>query len=184
MNKFYLKDNLKGYEVGEYSYGSPKVYDWHDGTKLKIGNFCSFATGVQILLSGEHHYEYISSFPFVCNPDFNINADPTKETENIASYIKSKGDVTIGNDVWVGWNAMIMSGVTIGDGAVIGAGSVVTKDVEPYAIVGGTPARIIKKRFDDETIKRLLEIKWWNWDLQKIKENIYLLNSINVKDLC
>ena len=87
----------------------------------------------------------------------------------------------IGNDVWIGMNAMILSGVKIGDGAVVGAGSVVTKDVEPYAVVAGNPAREIRKRFDDQTISELLKANWWDWDIQKIRENVPYLLSNNVK---
>lgn len=184
MKNFYLKDNLKGYEVGEYSYGNPTVIDWHDGCTLRVGNFTSFATGVTILLSGDHHHEHIANYPLICNPDFNEKVwdkDYVKNNNNfdkaISEYIKGKGDVVIGNDVWVGWEAMILSGVTIGDGAVIGARALVTKDVPPYAIVGGVPAKVIKYRFGPERTQELLALKWWDWPLSKIKENIKYLNQ-------
>lgn len=90
--------------------------------------------------------------------------------------------MVIGNDVWIGVNACVLSGVRIGDGAVVGACSVVTRDVPPYAIVAGNPARLVRKRFDDETIEELLKIKWWDWDIERIKENLPLLLSENVKD--
>jgi acetyltransferase-like isoleucine patch superfamily enzyme len=95
----------------------------------------------------------------------------------------SKGDVVIGNDVWLGYGSMIMSGVGIGDGAVIAAGAVVTRDVEPYSIVAGNPARLIKKRFDEETIDKLLKIKWWDWPVEKINNNLNLIYNIDVSKM-
>ena len=94
-----------------------------------------------------------------------------------------KGDIHIGNDVWIGYNATIMAGVTIGDGAVIATNSTVIKDVEPYSIVGGNPAREIKKRFSDEIIKKLLELKWWNWEIEQITKNIQNLTGNNLENL-
>ena len=98
-----------------------------------------------------------------------------KEGKNIAGYPKTKGNVVIGNDVWIGTETIIMSGVIIGDGAVIGARAVVTKNVPPYTIVAGNPAKVVKRRFDDETIQRLLDVKWWSWSDLKIKEALPLL---------
>ena len=105
-----------------------------------------------------------------------------KEALKYKSGRRTKGDVTIGNDVWVGRNVMILSGVTIGDGSVIGAGSVVTSDVPPYAIAAGNPARIIRLRFDVKTVERLLQIKWWNWSIEKVLANLpYLLSNDSEK---
>ena len=95
----------------------------------------------------------------------------------------NKGDITIGNDVWIGYEAIILAGVTIGDGAIIGARAVVTKDVAPYTIVGGIPAKMIKKRFDDKTIADLLNMKWWNWPTEKIAQNIEAIQSGNMNQL-
>jgi virginiamycin A acetyltransferase len=94
-----------------------------------------------------------------------------------------KGDIIIGNDVWIGYNATIMAGVKIGDGAIIGTNATVVKDVEPYSIVGGNPAQEIKKRFSEETISKLLELKWWNWDIEKITRNIQNLTDLNTDNL-
>jgi virginiamycin A acetyltransferase len=163
------------YSIGQFTYGAPIVKDWHQGSTLKIGNFSSIAENVYILLGGNHPIEWISSFPF------GVVFDEFQEQYN--NYPKlSKGDVIIGNDVWIGINSTILSGVQVGDGAIIAAGSVVTKNVEPYAIVGGNPAKLIKKRFGDEQITKLLDIKWWDWEIDKIRKNINLIASGNVDE--
>ena len=132
------------------------------GSKLEIGKFTLISRKINIMLGGQHKMKGASMYAF-------------KEEAR-----GTKGDVIIGNDVWIGFNVTIQSGVTIGDGAVIGTNALVTKDVEPYSIVGGTPAKVIKYRFDKETINKLLEIKWWNWDLEKIYENRDLLTEQNI----
>jgi virginiamycin A acetyltransferase len=165
--------NYTKYAVGKYTYGAPIVKDWHQGSTLKIGDFSSIAENVTILLGGNHPTEWISSFPF------GIVFDEFKEKHY--NYPKlSKGSVIIGNDVWIGLNTTILSGVTIGDGAIVAAGSIVTKNVEPYAIVGGNPAKVIKKRFSDEAISKLLTIRWWNWEIDKIKDNLDLIMSDDI----
>ena len=165
------------YSIGEFTYGSPnpasspdvEYVEYEKGkAKLKIGRFCSIADGVGIVLSVGHRPDWITTYPL------SYVLEGVQELQGLPAY---KGSVTIGNDVWIGKNAIILSGVTIGDGAVIGAGSVVTKDVEPYAIVAGNPANLIRKRFDQKTIDELLKIKWWNWDERRIRENVPLLLS-------
>ena len=162
-----FKDNC---EIGEFTYGIPLIRDWNDGTKLSIGKFCSIADEVQIFLGGGHHYEYISTYPF------NTMLFPELVDEHILDRT-SNGDVIIGNDVWIGMNAIILSGVEIGNGAVIAAGSVVVKNVPPYAIVGGNPAKLIKFRFHDFKISYLEDLKWWDWPIEKIKENKSVLTA-------
>ncbi len=135
---------------------------------LIIGKYCSIACGAKfIFTSANHTMRSISTYPFpIFFDEWDLNiGDITKAWDN-------KGDIVIGNDVWIGYEAVIMPGVTIGDGAIVGTRAVVTKDVPPYTVVGGTPAHIIKKRFDDETIERLLQIKWWNWEDEKVKSHI------------
>jgi len=147
------------------------------GDKLIIGKFCMIASGVNFIMNGANHLtNAITSYPFaVFGKDWE-NAMEDKSYPN-------KGDVIVGNDVWIGYNATIMAGVKIGDGAIIAANSNVVKDVEPYNIVGGNPAKRIKKRFSDETITKLLEIKWWDWDIEKITKNVQYLTDINIEKL-
>ena len=134
------------------------------GDKLIIGKFCQIATNVQFVMNGgSHHLGGISSFPFITFQSY---------WPEVPFIPNRKKDTVIGNDVWIGYNATIMPGVTIGDGAIIGTKSVVTKDVMPYEIVGGNPAKPIRKRFDDETIAFLLELKWWDWSIEKIRMNL------------
>jgi acetyltransferase-like isoleucine patch superfamily enzyme len=160
------------YSMGRFSYGHPIVLNYNSSRKVIIGNFCSIANGVTILTGGEHMIHWITTYPF--NTLF-------KKFQHIKNNI-TEGDVIIGNDVWIGLNATILPGVKINDGAVVGANSVVTKDVPPYAIVAGNPAKLIRMRFDRETIDSLLRIKWWNWDIQRIMDNMPLLLSNNVEE--
>jgi len=155
--------------VGEHTYGEPKVYSWNDETKLIIGKYCSIAEGVVFLLGGEHRMDWISTYPF------SAFSQEWPSAASIVGHPATKGDIKIGNDVWIGHGALILSGVKIGDGAVIGAGSVVTKDVENYAVVAGNPARFVKYRFDLETRKYLCNLTWWNWTHEKVSQNVELL---------
>lgn len=169
-----LNPDYNEFEIGEWTYGRPKILASNEGATLKIGKFCSIGGDVKILLGSEHRIDWISTYPF------NILFE---EAKNITGHPTTKGDVIIGNDVWIGENAFILSGIHIEDGAVIAAGSVVTKDVEPYTIVGGNPACLLRKRFDNESIRKLLEIEWWNWPLEKIEKNIPHLLSGDVQAL-
>jgi acetyltransferase-like isoleucine patch superfamily enzyme len=166
---FYTKDILGNrYTVGDHTYGNPRVISFIGGVSLIIGKYCSISRNVTIFLEGEHRTDWISTYPFPIL---------WKEAEGIPGQPSTKGDVVIGNDVWIGYGVTILSGVNIGDGAVIGAGSVVTKDIPSYAIAAGNPCRVIKYRFDEETINKLLKMKWWNWSDDKVKENIHLICS-------
>ena len=168
-----MKDDRRysNYKIGEWSYGEPEIAYWDTGASLQVGRFCSIARGVTIYLGGEHHLEWVSTYPFSM-----IFTD----AGSLPGYPHTKGDVVIGNDVWIGSDSIVLSGVNIGDGAVIGARSVVTKDVKPYQVVAGNPARGIRFRFSPEQIDRLLEIAWWNWPLKRIQEAWPLLQSGNV----
>lgn len=156
---------------GEYTYGEPTIMSWDYSTKLKIGKFCSIARGVVFLLGGEHRVDWVSTFPF------NIFLPNWPTINNATGHPRTKGDIEIGNDVWIGQNSLILSGVKIGNGAVIAASSVVTKDVEPYSIVGGNPARLIRYRFDTDTISKLQSIKWWDFPIDEIEANARFLTS-------
>lgn len=135
--------------------------------KLIIGKFCALATGIKFIMNGANHrISGFSTYPF------NIFGNGWEKATPEEDELPYKGDTIVGNDVWIGYESIIMPGVTIGNGAIIAAKSVVVKDVPPYSIVGGNPARIIKQRFSDETIKALLKIAWWNWDIQKISAHL------------
>jgi acetyltransferase-like isoleucine patch superfamily enzyme len=166
-----------GYEIGEFTYGRPKVRFPELGRKLIIGRYCSIADKVEILLGGNHRVDWVTTYPFSALMDLWPSAPRTKD------YHTSRGDVVIGHDVWLGSGAIIMSGVTIGDGAVVAAHALVTKDVPPYAIVGGNPARIIRYRFDPETIAGLLDIAWWDLPREQVATLIPLLQSDRIQDL-
>lgn len=149
----------------------------HD--KLIIGKFCSIACGAKFLFnSANHTLTSLSTYPF---PLF--FEEWGLEKENVAKSWDNKGDIIIGNDVWIGWEAVILAGVTIGDGAIIGTRALVTKDVPPYSIVGGVPAKPIKKRFDEDTISNLLDIKRWNWPNEKIARKIEAIQSGCIREL-
>ncbi|ALC85375.1 chloramphenicol acetyltransferase [Bacillus sp. FJAT-22090] len=195
----YLKDIVTNpmIEVGEYSYysGYYDNHDFEDGCvrylwgdeksrklfnpiedngwhldKLIIGNYVCIASGVIILMGGNHnhHSEWITVYPFM---------------EQIETSYEPKGDTIIENDAWIGMNAMIMPGVTIGEGAIVAAGSVVSKDVPPYTIVGGNPAKEIRKRFTDKEIEKLKEMRWFDWEREKIERASHILSSSSINQL-
>lgn len=141
------------------------------GDKLIIGKFCMIASDVTFIMNGGNHLtEATTAYPFAIFGGAWENAMDGK------SY-PTKEDTVIGNDVWIGYGATIMPGITIGDGAIIASKSVVTKDIEPYTIVGGNPAKLIKNRFSEETITKLLELQWWNWEIEKITKNLTKLTA-------
>ena len=147
--------------------------------RLNIGKFCSIACGAKFLFnSANHAMESLSTYPF---PLF--FEEWGLDRNDVADSWDNKGDIIIGNDVWIGYEAVILSGVTIGDGAIIGARAVVTRDVPPYTIVGGVPAKAIKKRFSEATIASLLRIQWWNWSKEKIAENIAAIKAGRIAQL-
>ena len=161
------------FKIGEWSYGRPNVMRPDQTTQLEIGRFCSIADGVRILLGGEHRTDWVTTYPFpsIFPERFSAEGHPA-----------SKGNIVIGNDVWLCAGSTILSGVTIGDGAVVGAGCVVTRDVEPYAIVAGNPARVVRFRFDPSIISRLEKLAWWNWPMSRIEELAPLLLSNRIED--
>ena len=158
--------------MGRHSYGSPAVIAYlRDGPEqVDVGSFCSIAAGVSFLLDGGHRHDFVTSSPMM-GMGFG----------NPPGHGRGKGSITIGHDVWIGREAKIMSGVTIGTGAVVGAYSVVTRDVRPYAIVGGNPAREIRRRFSDEDCERLLATRWWEWTDERIAAAIDDLWSTDIR---
>lgn len=150
--------------IGEYTYGvsNQTVFLVRANDRVTIGKYCSFAPGVRIFPSGEHNFKLASTFPFYANM---MNKGVDRDTY-------SKGEIVIGNDVWVGANVLILSGVRVGDGAVLAAGSIVVNNVEPYAIVSGVPATTLQYRFKSEIIQDLLQIKWWDWGEAAVKERV------------
>lgn len=144
------------------------------GDKLIIGKFCMIASDVSFIMNGANHLsQSVSSYPFAI---FGHGWEQAMEGKTYPT----KGDTIIGNDVWIGYKACIMPGVTIGDGAIIAANATVTKDVPPYAIVGGNPAEVIRKRFNEEQVAKLLKLKWWDWEAEKITAKLPLLTGNNI----
>ncbi|EYF05660.1 type B chloramphenicol O-acetyltransferase [Chondromyces apiculatus] len=177
--------------VGRYSYYSGYYHghsfddcarylmpDRTDVDKLIIGSFCSIATGVSFIMAGNqgHRNDWVTTFPFFFMPEEPAFGDAI-------NAFQGAGDTVVGSDVWIGSEAMIMAGIRIGHGAMIGSRALVTKDVEPYTIVGGNPARPIRKRFSDEHIAMLLEMAWWDWPLDRIKGAMKLLCSPDIDAL-
>lgn len=184
----YLKDVITNpnIEVDEYTMYNDFVNDprefeknnvlYHypiNGDKLIIGKFCSIACGAKFLFtSANHKMSSLSTYPFpIFYEEWGLDA------KDIRNAWDNKGDIVIGNDVWIGYEAVIMAGVTIGDGAIIGTRAVVTKDVPPYTIVGGVPAKPIRKRFDDATVERLIKLRWWDWEHDKIAQSIAAIQA-------
>ncbi len=186
----FLKNSIKNPNiiVGDYTYyddfenveNFEKNVKYHFdfiGDRLVIGKFCMIASDVKFIMNGANHLtQALTTYPFA------IFGNGWEKAMEEKSY-PQKGDIVIGNDVWIGYNATIMAGVTIGDGAIIATNATVVKDVEPYTIVGGNPAQEIKKRFSEEKIARLLELKWWNWDIEKITKNVQHLTGDNINTL-
>jgi acetyltransferase-like isoleucine patch superfamily enzyme len=175
--KFLLEKLIKKgvVEYGEYTYGTPNIqFDKYSKSKIKIGKFCSIAENVTIFNGSNHNTDWISTYPF------RIMFDMDKKFKD--GHPATKGDVIIGNDVWIGQSVTIYSGVNIGDGAIIAGNSVVIKNVESYSIVGGSPAKFIKYRFTEKQIDHLKAIKWWYWDIKKIKNAVPLLCTPDIDE--
>ena len=183
--EIYIKPTIKNPNiiVGDFSYIADSDFESHvthhyewNGDKLIIGKFCQIASGVEFVMNGANHQmNAVSTFPFYTLEGWDMNAPKMAD-------MPLKGDTVIGNDVWIAAGVSILRGVTVGDGAVVGAGAVVTRDVEPYTIVAGVPAKKIGQRCSDELIEELLALKWWDWPKEIIKDNIYLFNEELSKD--
>lgn len=160
------------FEIGHGSYGDLSLHAFGEGAALRVGAYCSVAAGVQVFLGGEHRTDWVTTYPFnVIDSRF----------ADIVGHPRSRGDVVIGNDVWLGREAMIMSGVTIGDGAVVGARAVVARDVPPYAIVAGNPAKLVRTRFSEDVVAELLEIRWWDWPEDRVSRAVRDLQNADIE---
>lgn len=194
LQTVYLKDVVTGpnIEIGDYTMYNDFERDPRDfernnvlyhypvnGDKLRIGKFCSIACGAKFLFtSANHTLRSLSTYPF---PLFFEEWGLDKA--HVAQAWDNKGDIVVGNDVWIGYEAVLLSGVTIGDGAIIGTRAVVTQDVPPYTIVGGVPAKPIRRRFDDATIDALLALRWWDWPREKLARNIDAIQAGQLEEL-
>lgn len=175
-------------EIGEYTYYDDKagpehflercvLYHFDTADRLIIGRYCAIATGATFIMNGANHaLGGFSTYPF------HVFGHGWEEGVDLSSFA-SRGDTRIGNDVWIGREATIMPGVTIGDGAIVGAKAVVASDVPAFAVVVGNPARIVRMRFDEETVKALLDIAWWNWDAAKVSRNLSAIRGADLNAL-
>ncbi len=186
LKHFVTAPNL---HIGDYTYFADRRYPPEDfeknnilynyfveKVKLVIGKFCAIASETRFIMTGDHKLDGFSTYPF---PIFGRGWEGAFTMDDFPM----KGDIIVGNDVWFGYNTLIMPGVTIGDGAIIGAGALVKKDVPPYSIVAGNPGKVVKKRFDDATIERLLNLAWWDWDIEKITRNVALICHADIDAL-
>ena len=194
MQTVYLKAVIKdpSIKVGDYTVyndlnSNPLLFEQNNvlyhypinHERLIIGKFCSIASGTKFLFNcANHTLKSLSTYTF---PLFYEDWDLNKS--DVATAWDNKGDIVIGNDVWIGYEAIVMAGIHIGDGAIIASRAVVTKDVPPYTIVGGVPARTIRKRFDEETVRKLEALKWWDWPLEKIRRYLPYIKNGDIKSL-
>lgn len=183
-----LIDNPK-IEVGEFSYYDDpddatafqdrNVLYGYGPEKLIIGKYCAIAEGARFIMAGANHPDLgVSTFPFTI-----FGGEWTDRTLDIMTGMETKGDTVVGNDVWIGYRSLIMPGVTIGDGAIIASQSVVVADVPPYTIVGGNPGKVIRQRFADEDVERLLRVRWWDWPVGLITEHVRVIMTGNAKEI-
>ena len=185
-NEIYVKPTITdpNVTVGDFTYIADADFESHVthhypwiGDRLIIGRFCQIATGVEFMMNGANHQmNAVSTFPFYTLEGWDMEPPEMKD-------LPIKGDTVIGNDVWIGQNALILPGVHVGDGAIIGANSVVSKDVSPYTVVAGNPARVIRNRFDDELTGLLLRFRWWDKEIEEINRLIPLLTSSNLEEV-
>ena len=185
-NEIYVKPTITdpNVTVGDFTYIADADFESHVthhypwiGDRLIIGRFCQIATGVEFMMNGANHQmNAVSTFPFYTLEGWDMEPPEMKD-------LPIKGDTVIGNDVWIGQNALILPGVHVGDGAIIGANSVVSKDVSPYTVVAGNPARVIRNSFDDELTGLLLRFRWWDKEIEEINRLIPLLTSSNLEEV-
>ena len=165
-------------DTGTYFDRNVNIISWSDEYRIRIGKYCSIGRDCNFFLHANHRPDWITTSSQLWGPVTPEIAD----LHMSMGHPSCKGDIIIENDVWIGAKSTIMSGITIHNGAVIAAGSTVTKDVPPYSIVAGNPGRVVKYRFNEDQIEKLLNISWWNWEEKKIKENSTLLWSIDISN--
>lgn len=167
-NEFFTKNQIdsRNCTFGDYTYGKPKILEWDNATRLTVGKYCSISDDVTFILGGNHRSDWITTYPFPALSQF------WPKSANITGHPATNGDIKVGSDVWIGYGATIMSGVEIGHGAIIAAKALVAKDVPPYAIVGGNPAKVIRYRFDQDVISGLLKQAWWEWPHNMVEKNV------------
>lgn len=169
----FLREQYPQFSIGRGTYGNPRILSWGEGATLQIGSYCSISDSVTILLGGEHRTDWVTTYPF---------SRLWESARQFKGHPKTRGNVTIGHDVWIGYGAVILSGVTIESGAVIGCNAVVTKRVPAYGIVAGNPAHLVRKRFSDDLIKRLLAACWWDLDESQLSHYMPLLLSNKIEE--
>jgi acetyltransferase-like isoleucine patch superfamily enzyme len=174
--KYSARLYLGGKKGDKIYYGKPMIYYWDRTTKLEIGSYCSIAAEVVILLGGNHRADWVTTYPFREFSGFWV------EAADISGHPVTKGNITIGSDVWIGNGSIVLSGVSVGHGAVIAARSVVNKDVPPYAIVAGSPARVVNYRFEAEVVSALLKLRWWDWPEETVRKNMNFLQNSPTED--
>lgn len=167
-----LQSSDQRIRVGRFTYGSPDFRVWTAHERIDIGAFCSIADDVTIFGGGEHRPDWVSTFP--------LRIAFGHALAERDGHPASKGQTSIGNDVWIGHGATILSGVMVGDGAIVGARAVVSRNVPPYSIVAGNPARIVRYRFSQAQVEQLLQIAWWNWPIDLIEEFVPMLCDTNI----
>ena len=187
----FLKNIIKAKNIfiGDYTYfddqkANPEDFEENnvlynydqERVKLIIGKFCAIASETRFLMTGDHKLDAISTYPFP------IFQQGWEKAFNVCEF-PIKGNITIGNDVWFGYNSFIKGGITIGDGAIIAANAVVVKNVPAYSIVAGNPAKVVKMRFDELAIKRLLNVAWWDWEIDKINQNLSIICNVDIDRL-
>jgi Acetyltransferase (isoleucine patch superfamily) len=173
LKRLLLRNGGGKVSIGSYTYGQPLVRWWGEPANLSIGKFCSIADDVQIFLGGNHRIDWITTYPFSVSRHWIGSC-------RIEGHPRTRGDVNIGHDVWLGSGCVILSGVSIGDGAVIGCRAVVSRDVPAYAIVAGNPGRVMRFRFPPDQIHALIESAWWNWEPAEIRAYLKKLLSPDV----
>jgi len=174
LRKLFFRGRGGDVVIGAHTYGAPLVRWWGEPANLVIGKFCSIADDVEIFLGGNHRTDWVTTYPFPVFREW-------PEARGVQGHPATRGDVRIGHDVWLGSGSVILSGVTVGHGAVVACRAVVTRDVPPYSIVAGNPATVVRARFTQDQVERLLRAAWWDWEPARLRTTLPLLLSGDVE---